>query len=233
MFPGFLASPIYALTLSIFRKRQLWGKTGLQKTGQKEQQRYKFGQCTNIRSSKAESRIRLKMVCLWKREDTFESLGDVDMAECKKMNMAAVRRCVEIYISAYGEAPWNEKYREEDVRRYLMDFLDSDTKCAYVLAQGEDILGVALGLVVPCIGSHYFRLEDICIDPKYQRAGCGRELIRLMTDSLRRKDCDSMLLGTQRGYPSHKFYLQCGFREIDSVLLYREMKQEQIQEDAI
>lgn len=161
---------------------------------------------------------------MWKGQEDLGACGDTDMAELREMNMALVNRCTEIYIHAYGEAPWNERYRVDDVRRYLMDFLDSDTKCAYVLGKGKDILGVALGLVIPCIGSYYFRLEDICIDPKYQRTGCGRELIGLMADSLRLKGCDSILLGTQRGYPSHKFYLQNGFREIDSVLLYREMK---------
>lgn len=90
-------------------------------------------------------------------------------------------------------------------------------------AIGEGIIGVALGLVIPCVGSRYFRLEDVCIDPEYQRMGYGREFIELMANCLREKDCDSILLGTQREYPSHKFYLKNGFREIDSVLLFREL----------
>ena len=149
---------------------------------------------------------------------------DIAMAELRKMNKTAVKKCAEIYINAYGEAPWNEKYRPEDVEKYITDFMDSDTKCAYVLAAGEEIIGVAVGLVIPCVGSRYFRLEDICIDPEYQRMGYGRDFIELMADSLGGKDCDSILLGTQREYPSHKFYLKNGFREIDSVLLYREIE---------
>ena len=145
------------------------------------------------------------------------------MAELGKMNKAVVSKCAEIYISAYGRAPWNEKYRVDDVEKYIMHFLDSDTKCAYVLVIGEEIIGVALGLVIPCIGSNYFRMEDICIAPEYQRTGYGREFIELMANNLKGKDCDSILLGTQRGYPSHKFYLKNGFREIDSVLLYQEI----------
>lgn len=78
--------------------------------------------------------------------------------------------------------------------------------------------------MIPCIGSCYFRLEDICIDPKYQRMGYGRELILLMAGALREKGCDSILLGTQREYPSHRFYMENGFREIDSVLLFREIE---------
>ena len=75
------------------------------------------------------------------------------MAELRKLDETAVKECAEIYIGAYGEAPWNEKYRMEDVEKYIRAFLDSDAKCAYVLAEGEHILGVALGVVIPCIGS--------------------------------------------------------------------------------
>lgn len=146
------------------------------------------------------------------------------MTELRKLEEAAVKECAEIYIRAYGEAPWDEKYRVEDVERYIMAFRDSDVKCAYILAAGDHILGVALGVVIPCIGSSYFRLEDICIDPEYQRMGYGRELILLMAGALREKGCDSILLGTQREYPSHRFYMENGFREIDSVLLFREIE---------
>ena len=39
------------------------------------------------------------------------------MAELRKMNKTAVRKCAEIYINAYGEAPWNEKYKVEEVEK--------------------------------------------------------------------------------------------------------------------
>lgn len=163
---------------------------------------------------------------LFIREYDKATHGDMEitMAESKQMDKSVVKKCAEIYINAYGEAPWNEKYKVEDVEKYITDFLDSDTKCAYVLVTGEEIIGVALGLIIPCVGSRYFRLEDVCIDSEYQRMGYGREFIELMANCLREKDCDSILLGTQREYPSHNFYLKNGFREIDSVLLYREIE---------
>lgn len=143
----------------------------------------------------------------------------------KKIDEAAAKKCVEIYINTYSKAPWNEEYSVADVESYISDFLNSDTKCAYALVVGENIIGVALGLIIPSIGSRYFRLEDICIDSEYQRMGYGRKFIELMVNSLRLEGCDSILLGTQRGYPSHKFYLKNEFREIDSVLLYREINE--------
>ena len=71
--------------------------------------------------------------------------------------------------------------------------------------------------------SNYFRLEDICLSPKYQRNGFGSQFIKLISDCVSSENCDSILLGTQRGYPAHRFYLKNDFQEIDSVLLYREI----------
>ena len=89
------------------------------------------------------------------------------------------------------------------------------------------IIGIALGLIVPCIGSDYFRLEDICLSSEYQGKGLGSQFIKLISDRVLSENCDSILLGTQRGCPAHKFYLKNGFKEIESVLLYKETKQKQ------
>lgn len=145
------------------------------------------------------------------------------MVSISKISQTDISKCAEIYQSAYGQEPWNEKYSLDDLSTYIADYLGSNTKCAYSLLAEGNIVGIALGLIIPCVGSQYFRLEDICIDPKYQKMGYGKKFLELLYSCLISQKCDSILLGTQRGYPSHKFYLQNGFSEVDSVLLYREL----------
>ncbi len=146
------------------------------------------------------------------------------MVYIKKVEKDTIKKCAGIYRNAYREEPWNEEYDVDDVEDYITHFLDSETKCAFAFVLGESIIGVAMGLLVPVIGSCYFRMEDICIEPAYQARGYGRQFIELMENNLKMKGCDSILLGTQRGFPAHKFYLRNDFKEIDSVLLYREIK---------
>ena len=143
------------------------------------------------------------------------------MLSIRTLHEDDIQECARIYAHAYREEPWNEKYRREQICHYLICYLHSSTKCAYSLVHDGRIIGIALGLIVPSIDSPYFRLEDICIDPTHQRKGYGREFLRLLSEVLTESECDSILLGTQAGYPSHHLYLQCGFQEIDSVLLYR------------
>ena len=142
------------------------------------------------------------------------------MVEIKEMNEESVAICAHLYQNVYKTDPWNEQYAIDEVTEYLSRFLKSKTKRAYMLMLDEQIIGIALGLIVPCIGSDYFRLEDICISPQYQRNGFGGEFIKLISICIVQENCDSILLGTQRNYPAHRFYLKNDFKEIDSVLLY-------------
>ena len=144
------------------------------------------------------------------------------MIYIKNMDTASIETCANIYLNAYKNEPWNEEYSIDEITDYLSRFLNSETKRAYMLMMDEEIIGIALGLIVPCIDCDYFRLEDICLSHKHQRKGFGSQFIELISDCVTNEKCDSILLGTQRGYPAHKFYLKNKFQEIDSVLLYRE-----------
>ena len=145
------------------------------------------------------------------------------MIDIKKMDVESIEICANIYQNAYKNDPWNEEYSIVEIKDYLSRFMNSETKRAYMLMMDEEIIGIALGLIVPCIDSDYFRLEDICLFPQYQRNGFGSQFIKRIFDCVANENCDSILLGTQRGYPAHEFYLKNGFKEIDSVLLYREL----------
>ena len=149
------------------------------------------------------------------------------MIDIKQMDEAWIEKCAYLYQSAYKNEPWNEEYSLDEITDYLFKFVNFETKRAYMILLDGEIIGVALGLIVPCIDSDYFRLEDICLSPQHQRNGLGSQFIELISNSLLNEKCDSILLGTQRGYPAHKFYLKNGFKEIESVLLYKEIKQKQ------
>ena len=131
--------------------------------------------------------------------------------------------CAEVYVSAYGAEPWNEKYDSAAVEKYISDYLGSKTKFCFAAAQNERIIGVALCIVVPSIDAPFLRIEDFCISAKEQGRGLGTEFMKLIAEEAKMLGCDSIMLGTQRDFPSHKFYLKNSFSEVDSVLLYKEL----------
>lgn len=132
-----------------------------------------------------------------------------------------VKVCAKVYISAYNAEPWNEVFDILEVERYISNYLNSDTKCCFVLVEDEEIKGVALGLIIPSISGPYLRLEDFCIDASEHRKGYGSIFMELLIKEAAKYGCDSVLLGTQKDYPSHKFYTKNGFQEVESLLLYK------------
>ena len=141
----------------------------------------------------------------------------------KEIDHKSILPCAILYQKVYKEAPWNEEYSIDEVTDYLNRFTNSKTKRAYMMLLEDEVIGITLGLLVPCIGSDYFRLEDICLDTEYQNRGLGSRFIQLLSERLLDEKCDSILLGTQKGYPAHRFYLKNDFQEIDSVLLYKSL----------
>lgn len=131
--------------------------------------------------------------------------------------------CAEVYASAYSVSPWYENYEIKDIENYLAGFLHSDTKRCFVVKKNEQVVGIALCLVIPGIGMPYLRIEDFCIRAEEQRCGIGSQFMELIIEEAKKMECDSVILGTQKDFPSHRFYLAKGFREIESVLLYREV----------
>ena len=134
-----------------------------------------------------------------------------------------IASCAEVYISAYGAEPWNEKYDKQSVEKYISDYLGSKTKQCFAARENGKIIGIALGIIVPSINIPFLRIEDFCISAEEQGKGFGTEFIKLVFEKSKELGCDSVLLGTLRDFPSHKFYLKIGFSEVDSVLLYKEL----------
>ena len=131
--------------------------------------------------------------------------------------------CAKVYINAYKVEPWNEEYKISDVEMYISSYLDSDTKFCFALVDDGEIKGVALGFIVPSISAPYLRLEDICIDSTKQRKGYGSTFMKLLESEAIKQGCDSVVLGTQKDFPSHHFYLKNGFQEVESVLFYKDI----------
>ena len=142
--------------------------------------------------------------------------------EAQPISPDTVDACAAVYIAAYGEAPWNEAPDPDNVKSYIRLFMDRDGFCAWQLAVGGEIAGVALGIIVPYTEGAFLRVEDLCIAPKRQRQGFGGAFLREIQRQSAALGCDSMLLATQPGAPAHSFYLKQGFRDIPTAYMYKE-----------
>lgn len=142
----------------------------------------------------------------------------------RMMENEDIDSCVKIYKKAYAAEPWCEQHTSQEIKDYLLRFISSDQMDGYMLCDGEKIIGIALGIRIASIGSDYMRIEDFCVDIAHQGQGIGSLFIKKIGELIKNKGMDSILLGTVKDYPSHKFYVKNGFQEIDSsILLFKEL----------
>lgn len=150
------------------------------------------------------------------------------MIRLEKMTDNRVEDCARIYMEAYAAPPWEETYEPREIEQYLRGFYAGGAYRAYVLTKGGEALALALCVLIPGVGCPSLRVEDFCVAPAHQRRGWGGVMMRLLKAEAAKLGADCILLGTQRGFPSHAFYLKNGFTSIDtSVLLYSEVKSDE------
>jgi len=126
-----------------------------------------------------------------------------------------IAACVEIYIDAYSKEPWNEKYDYTSVNQYIQKYLNINSFMGFVLFKDGEIIGEILGLIMPTAFGDYYRIEDFCINPKYQNKGVGSKFIELIKEHLKDKELNSIILNTNRKFPSFLFYKKNGFVDLE------------------
>lgn len=141
-----------------------------------------------------------------------------------KNDPVLIPACAAVYAAAYREEPWNESIDPDALQTYLQSYCSRPGLHMYAFLQDNVPIGVALVSIIPSIDSDFARIEDFCIAPGHQRKGLGSRFMALICADLRAAGCDSVLLATQRNFPSHHFYIRNGFSPLDSsIQLYREI----------
>ena len=142
----------------------------------------------------------------------------------RKCDIAHLERYGEIYAAAFSGEPWNDPWKREDAEVHVRELLESRT--AYGLEYGED--GVVAGFILgTSMLFHYgrtFEINDLAVDPAYQRRGIGSALLRRMLDDLRTQGICAVHLITAGEGALPELYARFGFsRETEVMLMGMEM----------
>ena len=148
-------------------------------------------------------------------------MGNSVIAKCDEEHLA---RYGEIYAAAFSGEPWNDPWKREDAEVHVRELLESRT--AYGLEYVED--GVVAGFILgTSMLFHYgrtFEINDLAVDPAFQRRGIGSALVRRMLDDLRAQGICAVHLITAGEGELPGFYGRFGFkRETEVMLMGMEM----------
>ncbi len=139
--------------------------------------------------------------------------------EIRRCTMEHLKRYGEIYAKAFSGEPWNDPWKKEDATIHVKEILEM--KQSYGLEYVED--GVVAGFI---LGSsmlfHYgrtFEINDLAVDPVYQRRGIAKKLMDACLKELKGRGIVGVHLITAGEGILPAFYERYGFKRENEVIL--------------
>jgi ribosomal protein S18 acetylase RimI-like enzyme len=125
--------------------------------------------------------------------------------------------CSRLFVAIFREPPWHDRWPSlKKAQGYLQDIVDTPGFRGFMAwqeeANGEELVGFALGHVTQWWDGNEFRVDELGVDPERQRQGIGHQLLLHMERELRAKGCVAIVLLTLRNAPAQRFYQKHGFQ---------------------
>ena len=142
---------------------------------------------------------------LFLRACTVEDVGDAAQLMC----------------SVYAEAPFNESWQYDRAEKRVRAFLSGDGARGYALCIESQTVGYLFGRMDYTAKGDVFYVQEIFVNPAYQRKGCGSMALDQLRDELRKDGVKRMELHTLSEDIS--FYEKNGFSPSTYLYLEKEI----------
>jgi GNAT superfamily N-acetyltransferase len=138
----------------------------------------------------------------------------------KKMKRKKIVECADLYIDTFSRYPWNDVFdSREKVINFFKNHLRYKGHLCYMVILDNKVIALCLGMKKPWIDGIEYYIDEFCVKYDLQGRGIGSWFIQKVEEDIKKHGMTGMLLNTQRGYPSQKFYEKNGFHTIRNLLV--------------
>lgn len=99
------------------------------------------------------------------------------------INSAATLMC-----RVYGEPPFNEKWSLDRAKKRIAAFLSGTSTRGYAMIIDTAIVGYLFGRMGMAVNGDIFFVNEMYVDPKYQRKGCGSMALNQLAEELKKEN---------------------------------------------
>lgn len=131
-----------------------------------------------------------------------------------------INDCVDLFIETFSVAPWNDVYDSRNqVTAFFKNHMNNNYFVGYVLKSKNDVIALSIGMKKPWINGMEYYIDQFCVKGKLQRQGIGSKFLKMIEENIRLRGMNAIILNTEKGFPSEKFYLKNGFRALDELIV--------------
>lgn len=128
--------------------------------------------------------------------------------------------CVDLFIQVFSNEPWNEIYHsKKQVIDFFKNHISNNYFMGYVLKTKEEIIALSVGMKKPWLNGMEYYIDQFCVKTSMQGLGIGSQFLKLILKDIKQKGINAIILNTEKGFPSERFYLKNGFRAFSELIV--------------
>ena len=87
------------------------------------------------------------------------------------------------------------------------------------LEENEEIVALSVGMKKPYIKGLEYYIDQFCVKPNQQGKGLGSTFLKSIEKDIKNDGMVAMMLNTEKGFPSEKFYLKNNFDILEELII--------------
>ena len=141
------------------------------------------------------------------------------MIEIKDISKTHITEYGEIYARAFSGEPWNDPWRVEDAIIHVKELLESRQSYGLECLIDNKVAGFILGTSMLFHYGRTFEINDLAVDPDYQRRGIAKQLLERCLADIKAQGMVGVHLITAGEGVLPVFYEKYGFKKENEVIL--------------
>ena len=137
----------------------------------------------------------------------------------RPITMEHIQRYGDIYAKAFSGEPWNDPWKPEDAVIHVRELLESKQAYGLEYVLDSKVVGFILGTSMLFHYGRTFEINDLAVDPEYQRRGIAKELLEKCLADIKAQGMVGVHLITAGEGVLPKFYAKYGFKKETEVIL--------------
>lgn len=137
----------------------------------------------------------------------------------RPITMEHIQRYGDIYAKAFSGEPWNDPWKPEDAVIHVRELLESKQAYGLEYVLDSKVVGFILGTSMLFHYGRTFDINDLAVDPEYQRRGIAKELLEKCLADIKAQGMVGVHLITAGEGVLPEFYAKYGFKKEDDIIL--------------